>query len=204
MQKDSGELALGLWITVSELARRKGVNKSAVSRRVKLLQEDGLITVRTGERGTKLINIAEYDRATGARGDGARTTGAEPGGLTFRQAQTREKQYAAELRKLDLMEKLGHVVPVTDLEKVIAEAATIIVAVLERLPNEAERIRAAGEKDSTNGIRTELKKIVHAQRQQIADALRRPAETFKPTAPLPADETPIGATAPSQTPQDSN
>ena len=59
-----------LWLTVSDLARRQGVTKGPMSRRVSRLEELGVLTPRMGERGVKLVNVAQFlkavDRAAAA------------------------------------------------------------------------------------------------------------------------------------------
>lgn len=51
------------WLTVSSLARLRGVDKASISRRVARLEAAGALTTRAGERGTKLINHAEFNLA---------------------------------------------------------------------------------------------------------------------------------------------
>lgn len=67
----------GLWVTISEVARRRGVDKAVVSRRVAKLVADGVLTTLPGERGSKLVNLAAYDHATGATTDFGKVLGAE-------------------------------------------------------------------------------------------------------------------------------
>jgi DNA-binding MarR family transcriptional regulator len=51
------------WLTVSALARARGVDKAAISRRVARLEAAGALTTRGGEHGTKLVNVAEFTHA---------------------------------------------------------------------------------------------------------------------------------------------
>jgi hypothetical protein len=51
------------WLTVSALARARGVDKAAISRRVARLEAAGALTTRCGEHGTKLVNVAEFSHA---------------------------------------------------------------------------------------------------------------------------------------------
>ena len=57
------------WATVSELARIRGVDKSAVSRRVARLEEQGLLATRQGAGRAKLVRVEEYDRVVAETGD---------------------------------------------------------------------------------------------------------------------------------------
>ncbi len=53
----------GGWLTVSALARVRGVDKAAISRRVARLEAAAALTTRPGPRGSKLINADEFARA---------------------------------------------------------------------------------------------------------------------------------------------
>lgn len=75
---ESGDEASGEWITVSALARARGVNKAAISRRVTRLEAAGVLATRPGTRGTKLIAIAEFDLACVQTTDAIRRRTAAP------------------------------------------------------------------------------------------------------------------------------
>jgi hypothetical protein len=60
------------WLTVSALARARDVDKAGISRRVARLEAAGALTTRAGERGTKLINIAEFTHAIAMTTDAVR------------------------------------------------------------------------------------------------------------------------------------
>lgn len=108
----------GLWITVSELAQRKGLTRQTVAERVNRLEEEGRISTRREGR-SRLVELAAYDRAVGAVGDAAKEIGAqtkrdegssENSGL--RDAQTERAKYEARLKALDFAERSGLVIPV--------------------------------------------------------------------------------------------
>lgn len=50
------------WATISELARQRGVSRSAISFRVGRYEALGLLKTRPGKAGSKLVNVAEFDR----------------------------------------------------------------------------------------------------------------------------------------------
>jgi DNA-binding MarR family transcriptional regulator len=123
----------GLWLSISELAKVKGVTKQTISERVSKLEREELITTRAGKGKSKLINVAEYDRALGETSDlskqqGARTKEAlagsagghnEPRGAAsaaFTQQQTLRAGYDAEMKRLDLEERLGNLCDRADVE----------------------------------------------------------------------------------------
>jgi DNA-binding transcriptional ArsR family regulator len=62
----------GLWVTVSDLARRLRVSKQAVSKRIERLESSGVLQTRSGPRGAKLVNLAQFDKAAGQLTDAAR------------------------------------------------------------------------------------------------------------------------------------
>lgn len=108
----------GLWITVAELAQRKGVSRQTAAERVNRLEEEGRISTRREGR-SRLVELAAYDRAVGAVGDAAKEIGAqtkrdesssENSGL--RDAQTERAKYEARLKALDFAERSGLVIPV--------------------------------------------------------------------------------------------
>jgi DNA invertase Pin-like site-specific DNA recombinase len=50
------------WMTIAELARQRGVHRSAISFRISRYEALGLLNPRPGERGSKLVNVVEFDR----------------------------------------------------------------------------------------------------------------------------------------------
>lgn len=73
----SNDLTAGLWLSISEIARLKGKTRQAIAKRVAALAEDGLLETRPGENGTKLVNLAQFDRAVGEVGDAIKEGAAE-------------------------------------------------------------------------------------------------------------------------------
>lgn len=51
------------WASITEIARRRGVSKVAISRQVSRFEAQGLISSRLGEGGTKLVSIEGFDDA---------------------------------------------------------------------------------------------------------------------------------------------
>ena len=125
---ETGAADVGVWLTIAELARRKGVSKQAATKRVNRLVEEGRLNVRAEGRN-RLVELATYDRLVGQVGDAfkeqaaatVRETRAEksprqqtleevtqPG---LRDAQTERAKYEARLKALDFAERTGQVVP---------------------------------------------------------------------------------------------
>lgn len=53
------------WVTLSDLARRLRVSKQAAWKRVERLEKLGVLQTRSGPRGTKLVDLAQFDNAAG-------------------------------------------------------------------------------------------------------------------------------------------
>ncbi|NML75279.1 winged helix-turn-helix transcriptional regulator [Rhizobium sp. S-51] len=109
----------GLWVTIAELARLKGISRQSASERVDRLEHSGHLTTRRQGR-SRLVELASYDHAIGRAGDAAREIGTEMrrGSSTtaptaaLRDAQTDRAHYDAKLKALDFAERTRQVVPV--------------------------------------------------------------------------------------------
>ncbi len=190
---DQGELSAGLpgdglWVSVSELASLKGVTKQTISERVARLEADGQITTRKGQANTKLINLAEYDRAVGkttnlAKQQAAVTARANrnepaeeagtPADPTFADGQRRKTHYEAALKALEFGERAGQLVAIDEVKTVIAEVAEEIAGPINQLPLRAEEITAAAARDGASAVRTILKDAAFNLLKAIAQALGR-------------------------------
>jgi hypothetical protein len=182
------ELDSGLWLSVAELARLKTLSRQSVHERVRRLIETGDLTVR-GEGRSLRVNLAQYDLAIGSTGDAAREAGATtkamveidaPTSSAFRDAQTREKQYAADLKYLELQQRLGELVPVSEMKEAGVKMGEIVVSVLTRLPSHVETLASAFTKAGIQEMRSELNAIVYKMRVEIADAFGVMAENAEP------------------------
>jgi biotin operon repressor len=193
----SDDLLDGLWLSVSEIARQKGKSRQAIAKRVDSLVEAGLIEARPGEGGTKLVNLAQFDRAVGDTGDAFKEAAAEtraaddadtaPAGPRKRDHQARSEQYTADLKFLDLEERLGRLVPIDDAKNGGVKIGEAVVRILGRLPTYAEQMTAAGVKDGVPGSRALFKEIERNLRTAIAEALRDIVGAAVPAAIEPGE-----------------
>lgn len=183
----------GLWVSVRELARLKGVDAAAISRKVARFVEDQRLAIRPGPRGAKLVNRAEYDRLVGETGDPAKERAAETARL-FREgddtplapkpdaadpataqannAKRSAALYDAEIKKLELGEKRGDLIGRADLIQARDRCGAAIATVIERIPLRASEMSAAVAKGGEAGARELLGKIAFDVSQAIAAALR--------------------------------
>jgi DNA-binding Lrp family transcriptional regulator len=182
------ELDSGLWLSVAELARMKNLSRQSVHERVRRLVETGDLTTR-GEGRSLRVNLAQYDLAIGSTGDAAREAGAAtkamadvdaPTSSAFRDAQTREKQYAADLKYLELQQRLGEVAPVAEVKDAAVKMGEAVVNVLTRLPSHTDVLASAFTKSGIPGVRSELNTIVYNMRVEIAHAFGVMAENANP------------------------
>jgi DNA-binding MarR family transcriptional regulator len=183
-----------LLVSVSELARRRKRDKALVSRQVARLVQEGKLKSYPGKGGTKLVNVAEFDRAVGETADAIREQAAStvrllrgetdetplsppdavlaPSDVTLAAAQRQKTLYEAELKKLELAERRGQVVAIAKVAEALARSADVIVQVIDRLPLRAAEVAAAVAKDGEMGARAQLKTAAYELRMGVAQALR--------------------------------
>lgn len=184
------DLDAGLWLPIAEVARMKGKSRQAIAKRVASLVDAGKLEARPGEGGTKLINLAQFDRAVGEVGDAAKEASAEHGAdddeseggasPTYRDHQAREKQYAADLKYLELEERLGNLVPIGDLADAANKCAEACVRAIDRLTSHSEAMAAAVGKDGAAGARAKFKEVARELRKAIAAAFGELAGSSEP------------------------
>ena len=177
----------GLWLTVSEFARTRGVDKSAISRRVGRLEAQGLIETRTGPRASKLINVAQFDKAVGettdlirAQNGGAHDLPTPPPSApgpssenpVLAHQQARKASYDAELKRLDLDERLGKVLRTEDVETAMARCAAAMVRAIDQMPSRADDLAGAVARAGAAGARAELKAVAREMRDTLAREMR--------------------------------
>jgi len=198
MNDESSDLAG--FVTISELARLRGVDKSAISRRVVRLEAQGLIETRRGNGSTKLVNVAAFDRAAGqtvdaireqnGRGASLAAIGAPdaalPGDPILAREQARRASYDADLKKLDLDQRLGLLIPIDQVRDAMAACGQAMGRLVDQMPTKAEEIAAAVARDGAPGARAILKTLSRELRAELARALARLGEV-EDEAPGPAD-----------------
>ena len=175
------DLDAGLWLSVSEIARQKDKTRQAIAKRVDALVEAGKIETRQGPNGTKLVNLAQFDRAVGETGDAFKEAAAEtrsdldagdtPASPALRDHQARAAQYTADLKFLDLEERLGRLVPIEEARAGGVKIGEAVVRIVGRLPTYAEAMTAIAVKDGVQGARGMFKEIERELRTAIAEAI---------------------------------
>src|SRR3954469_7587607 len=91
-----------VWMSVTELAKQRGIRKNSLSECVSRLEAQGLISTKRGHGKIKLINVAEFERAVSQGADLGREQGnrtrrqdaGEPASASYTREQTRKMAYA--------------------------------------------------------------------------------------------------------------
>jgi DNA-binding MarR family transcriptional regulator len=175
---------VGLWVNISELAKLRHRDKGVISRRVARLEAQGLLKTKAGDRGTKLVNVAEFDRATeeatdavrelngsGAVGGDVEASAAAPGNPVLAKEQARRASYAADNARLDLEERLGRLVPAEDVLRFHEQMVDAVKRITAELPTRAEEMGATVAKDGFTGGRNFLRRLGRELDEAFADAM---------------------------------
>lgn len=170
----------GIWVSISELARRRNVSRSTIKERVDRLEAEGLVATR--RRGKlRMVELAAFDHATGSVSDFGKELAAEttrgaslPISSEYREAQSRRAQYEAQLKALDLAERQRNILPIKGPHGVEA-AATAIAAAIARdadgMMLYAEDLATAVSKEGVAGARRVLKEIGQRFRVNFAKSV---------------------------------
>lgn len=169
----------GVWISCAELAKRRGVSRAAISKRVSLLADAGKIDTKREGRSL-LVELASFDRAIGETGDAVKEQAAASRKETarapaaMRDAQTERAQYDARLKALDLAERQRNILPIAGEHGIEAAAEAIGTALskeLDGLARYADDIASAVSRDGVAGARRVLKDVSTKIRMSMANAL---------------------------------
>jgi len=143
---------------------------------------------KTRPRNSKLVKLATYLRATNQVGDAAKEAGAEtrdllaeadtaPTPATGRPELPRcadaRKGTRADLKQLELDERLGKLVLIGDLAQVAEEAAEMIVALIDRQATHAEDMAAAVAAAGVPGARAQYRRDARDLRAALAEPFKR-------------------------------
>jgi hypothetical protein len=172
------------WISISALAKLRGVRPQTISERVQRLVRDGKLEVRPGRGRERLVNSVAFEEAVGATADFARVQSAATrkaalaDGGNYTTAQTRKVGFESELRRIELEEKLGGLVAWNDVRSSSERVAAGLVDIIEGVPRSASDIasemRAVGAvipPEAEQKLKERLKDVVRRTRQSCADWL---------------------------------
>jgi DNA-binding MarR family transcriptional regulator len=169
------------FVTISELARLRGVSIPAISKRVTRLEAASVLRTQPGPRGAKLVNVADFNRVAAQTVDAVRSlNGASggspspaadptPGAPILAKEQARRTKADADLKELDRDERIGQLVRGDKIKEAIVDALRMHTKVLSQLVSRAEENAAAVRKDGVPGARAFLKRLETELREDIAD-----------------------------------
>lgn len=174
----------GLWVTIAELARLKGISRQSASERIDRLERSGNLSTRRQGR-SRLVELASYDHAVGQAGDAAREIGAEmrrgsvPAGSpaaptgALRDAQTDRAQYEAKLKALDFAERTRQLVPVKGEHGIEAALIRVSETIIRDVGAPLQWISKLHEaaRQGEPQLRRVLREMVNSMRADIAKHL---------------------------------
>jgi len=177
-----------LLVSVSELARMKGISRQAVSKRLARMIEDGVIVERHRGR-EKVVSLAEWDAATNeytdlakvagrqtraaARGDTGDSAGPTPRDASYTHELTRKARYDADLKELELRRIQRTLVPVEDIVQATTKVAEAMIRDIEQIPTFADDFAAAFNRGGVAALREELRSKARYVRQTMCANLNR-------------------------------
>ncbi len=171
------------WATVSELARLRGVNKSAISKRAARLEALGVLHPKPGRGRETLISLAEFDRAIGETTDAVREmngrtaqASAAPGDPILAREQARKTAISADLAQLELDQRLGSLVRVDELRAGAALHGETLGRVIDQIADRADELAAVVATAGAPGLRAALRGLARELRAALADALATVAQ----------------------------
>ncbi|MBX5082153.1 winged helix-turn-helix transcriptional regulator [Rhizobium lentis] len=176
----------GVWLTVAELAKRKGISRQSASERIDRLERDGLIATKRDGR-SRLVELATFDRVVGQTGNAFREQGAQtkremaetqpaaqpPVSAALRDAQTERAQYESKLKALDYAERTGQLVAIKGehgVETALVKATEAIIRELGAPFNWVSEILETV-REGEPALRRLLRRKIHEQREAIATRL---------------------------------
>jgi hypothetical protein len=155
-------------ISITDLARKRGVSKQAISKRVKALTGEGRLSLWPGPNRSVMVSESAYDFAIGLTGDPAKEAAAAsaaelrgagpqpdrdqsyhsenqppatiPEGETpaYRDAKARDAYYAAELKRLNFERQNGQLYSVEEIEAAMSRISDAVRDVAKGIVSRAD------------------------------------------------------------------
>ena len=190
-----------LWVSFSELARRKGITPQSVSERIARLGNK--IELRPGRGRERLVNIAQFDQVTGENSFLPQTaaaatvrmlaenplalaqpaaSSAAPGGRSISDVQREKLLYDTGLTALKYAEARSEVLPIGGehgIEQATREIGDAFRQAVGRLHMRAAEAVAVGAKDGVVGMRALLKSAERDILRSLSTALAAIGEKGK-------------------------
>lgn len=173
-----------IMMSAAQVAKRDGVTKQAVSKKVRVLADKHGLEVERGARNAIVaFNVAQYDLLRERLDDPSKAqkpaqekppADAEPEiprGETYDEALRTKTWIEAERSRLRLAEDKKELVRVAAIALAVADCGAEISKIVDRLANSADDLAAAVGREGVHGLRVALKGIASRMRGEIAAAL---------------------------------
>src|SRR5262249_14212915 len=167
------------WVSLTELAKIRGVSTSAIASRVKRLAKCGL-PVREGPRGSKLVRIRDFEAAIRRFGDAVQSANSQSArqaaAASFDDAdacaedcvdspilaaeQARRTKFQADLAELDVQERLRQLLPAEEVREAFAKFGERAVRSLERMLGYVDELAAEAVKGGGSAVRAVHKRAI--------------------------------------------
>lgn len=170
---------IGVWKTVSDIARAKGSSRQNISKKVSRLEKAGLVETKRQGR-FKLVNLVQFDKAIGEIEDPAKQLGNETtrankvvaGGHNYRSAKAEREGYLAELARLDLEERLEKLRPVDEIaDALVAMGREVLQSADAMATGRAEELFGAAQKGDLAAFRKKHQMIIRQWAEKTAARL---------------------------------
>jgi len=166
-------------LSIGELARRDGVSKPAVSRKVKnLAAKHGLFVERDENGRVSAVNAAQYDHLRGRTDDPSKaqvpvvkSPGAEAPNESYDEALRQKTWTEGERIRLKLEEERRQLVRTVELGPAAEKCGDIIVRIIKNLLNEADEHALIAVRDGSRGLMLAYKAVTDRQCNQVAEAM---------------------------------
>ncbi len=167
-------------MSLSDLAKSRGVSAPTVSENLSRWRAQGA-EIATQKKGRRLLVDADaYDRAKADAATGVKSTAGarrdsaiKPAYGNYAQEQARKIGFEAELKRLELEERLGNLIPREDLQKAAELVSEAVLRSIDHAVMRAEELHEAGARSGIAGTRVALKAVVRDVKTRCADALVR-------------------------------
>lgn len=167
-------------LAVSEIAKRDGISRQAVSKRVKDLVSTHGLTVRRGLSGVVLaVNVVQYDLLRERYGDQSQVrvrkdpTSVPPGppvvdSRSYDEATRRRAWLEMEKRRLEVAELRGQLLRKDRYEEAVGACGDELIRVIEQLPQKADALAVELGCDDVHSVRRALKQLARELRGDLA------------------------------------
>ncbi len=169
-------------IPLTELASSRGISKPSASINISRWTAQGA-KITTRKKGKVLLvdgdayDKAHADAATGSKsrldGNRGNKTGAKPAYGSYAREQARKIGYEAELKRLELEERLGNLIPREDLQRATELASEAVLRSIDHAVMRVDELQEASARGGVAALRVALKGVVRDVKTRCADALVR-------------------------------